>query len=143
MFDCVLPTRLGRHGTLLTDAGRLNIKRAEFATQHRPRRCRPAPVRRAAGTSGVTSATCAAVGEQAGATLCTIHNLTWILGLVGRTDPRRRSPTGTLDDAPTVGGIGLATSPTWCPEHPHKATRRVGPETVLVRAVDGPSMVGL
>ena len=31
MFDCVLPTRLARHGTLLTDHGRLNIKRAEFA----------------------------------------------------------------------------------------------------------------
>jgi len=31
MFDCVLPTRLARHGTVLTDAGRYNLTRAEFA----------------------------------------------------------------------------------------------------------------
>ena len=31
MFDCVLPTRLARHGTLLTDGGRMNIKRSEYA----------------------------------------------------------------------------------------------------------------
>ena len=36
MFDCVLPTRLARHGTLLTSAGRLNIKRAEFARSDEP-----------------------------------------------------------------------------------------------------------
>lgn len=31
MFDCVLPTRLGRHGALLTSTGRLNIKGAKYA----------------------------------------------------------------------------------------------------------------
>ena len=36
MFDCVLPTRLARHGTLLTDSGRMNIKRAEFASSTEP-----------------------------------------------------------------------------------------------------------
>ena len=36
MFDCVLPTRLGRHGTLLTDRGRVNAKRAEFSRSDRP-----------------------------------------------------------------------------------------------------------
>ncbi len=30
MFDCVLPTRLGRNGTLFTDHGRENIKNAKF-----------------------------------------------------------------------------------------------------------------
>lgn len=83
MFDCVLPTRLARHGTLLTDSGRLNIKRAEFAASDEP----------VSPTCGC--ATChrysrgylrhlMAVGEPAGATLCTIHNLTWMLDLVGR-----------------------------------------------------------
>lgn len=30
MFDCVLPTRLARHGALMTSHGRINIQRAEF-----------------------------------------------------------------------------------------------------------------
>ena len=36
MFDCVLPTRLARHGTVLTDAGRLNLRNARFATDDGP-----------------------------------------------------------------------------------------------------------
>ena len=31
MFDCVLPTRLGRTGTALTWHGRLNLRNARFA----------------------------------------------------------------------------------------------------------------
>lgn len=31
MFDCVLPTRLGRNGALFTDTGRVNIRNARFA----------------------------------------------------------------------------------------------------------------
>jgi queuine tRNA-ribosyltransferase len=31
MFDCVLPTRLGRNGSLFTRAGRANIRNARFA----------------------------------------------------------------------------------------------------------------
>ena len=31
MFDCVIPTRSGRHGQVWTDEGPYNIKRAEFA----------------------------------------------------------------------------------------------------------------
>lgn len=30
MFDCVLPTRIARHGTLMTSQGRVNIKRKEY-----------------------------------------------------------------------------------------------------------------
>ena len=36
MFDCVLPTRLGRTGSALTRAGRLNLRNAAFATDPRP-----------------------------------------------------------------------------------------------------------
>jgi queuine tRNA-ribosyltransferase len=36
MFDCVIPTRNGRNGTLYTANGKLNIKRAEFADDARP-----------------------------------------------------------------------------------------------------------
>ena len=36
MFDCVIPTRSGRHGQVWTDAGPYNIKRAEFAEDESP-----------------------------------------------------------------------------------------------------------
>lgn len=36
MFDCVIPTRSGRHGQVWTDAGPYNIKRAEFAEDKSP-----------------------------------------------------------------------------------------------------------
>ena len=35
-FDCVMQTRIGRHGTALTSAGKLNITRAEFSTSQDP-----------------------------------------------------------------------------------------------------------
>ncbi len=108
MFDCVLPTRLARHGTLLTDTGRMNIKRSEFARSDEPID---------ADCACSTCAKCsrgflrhlATVGEPTAATLCTVHNLTWILGLVGRI--RAAIAAGTLDalrrevDA-VWGGIG-------------------------------------
>ena len=36
MFDCVLPTRLARHGTLMTSEGRINIKRQIYARDFTP-----------------------------------------------------------------------------------------------------------
>ena len=36
MFDCVIPTRNARNGTLFTWQGKLNIKRAEYASDARP-----------------------------------------------------------------------------------------------------------
>jgi queuine tRNA-ribosyltransferase len=36
LFDCVLPTRNARNGTLFTSTGRLSIKRREFADDPRP-----------------------------------------------------------------------------------------------------------
>ena len=36
MFDCVIPTRNARNGTLFTSQGKLSIKRAEFANDPRP-----------------------------------------------------------------------------------------------------------
>jgi queuine tRNA-ribosyltransferase len=36
MFDCVIPTRNARNGTLFTSRGRINIKRANFARDSRP-----------------------------------------------------------------------------------------------------------
>jgi queuine tRNA-ribosyltransferase len=36
MFDCVLPTRMGRTGPALTSHGRLNLRNAQFARDPRP-----------------------------------------------------------------------------------------------------------
>jgi queuine tRNA-ribosyltransferase len=36
MFDCVMPTRNARNGTLFTTFGRMNIRKAEFKTDHQP-----------------------------------------------------------------------------------------------------------
>lgn len=36
MFDCVLPTRLARHGAALTPDGRLNLKNARFRREFKP-----------------------------------------------------------------------------------------------------------
>ncbi|MBQ0035809.1 MAG: tRNA guanosine(34) transglycosylase Tgt [Firmicutes bacterium] len=36
MFDCVLPTRIARHGTLLTTQGRINIKKAIYKDDFTP-----------------------------------------------------------------------------------------------------------
>ena len=93
MFDCVLPTRLARHGTLLTDEGRLNIKRAEFARSDEPidPRCPCATCRR---HSRGYLRHLATLGEPAAKTHCTVHNLTWVLTFVGRI--RRAIEAGTL-----------------------------------------------
>jgi len=36
MFDCVMPTRAGRHGLVFTHRGRLNLRNARFADDPRP-----------------------------------------------------------------------------------------------------------
>jgi queuine tRNA-ribosyltransferase len=82
MFDCVLPTRLGRHGTLLTNSGRLNVRRAEFATDNRPidPTMAHSPVSR---WSRGYLRHLLSVDEPTGARLATLHNLAWLLGFVG------------------------------------------------------------
>jgi queuine tRNA-ribosyltransferase len=84
MFDCVLPTRHGRHGTVLTDGGRLNLRNARFATDAEPLdpAC-PCPV--CARWSRGYLRHLLGVGEQVGARLVTIHNVAWTTRFVART----------------------------------------------------------
>ncbi len=57
MFDCVLPTRLARHGTILTAEGRLNLRNAQAPATAEP--LDPAaPARPAPAGRGPTCATC-------------------------------------------------------------------------------------
>lgn len=81
-FDCVAPTRMARHGSILTATGRLNLRNARFARDESP----------LDDTCGCP--TCArwsrgylrhllAVGEPTAWRLLSIHNLAFILGLMG------------------------------------------------------------
>jgi queuine tRNA-ribosyltransferase len=82
-FDCVMQTRLGRHGTALTSTGKVHIKAARHAAEHEP-----------------IDATCAcavcarhsraylrhlfAVGEPSAARLVSLHNVAWTVQLMDR-----------------------------------------------------------
>jgi queuine tRNA-ribosyltransferase len=83
MFDCVLPTRLGRTGSALAPEGRLNLRNAAFARDPRPL------------VEGCACPACAEFSrayirhlivqeEIVGLRLLTIHNLHTVIDLVER-----------------------------------------------------------
>lgn len=78
MFDCVLPTRLARHGTMLTSQGRVNLTRAEFADSDEP----IDPEGPASTWSKGYLRHLLQVKEPTGARLLTLHNLWWLLRFV-------------------------------------------------------------
>lgn len=84
MFDCVLPTRLARHGTALTTTGRMNVKRAEFSRD-------PKPLDPGLLTSPISRWSRAyirhlfQVKEQAAARMLTLHNIAYLFDLIERT----------------------------------------------------------
>ncbi|CAN5507919.1 tRNA guanosine(34) transglycosylase Tgt [soil metagenome] len=94
MFDCVLPTRLARHGTVLSSAGRFNVKSTRFATDDEPLdpacRCEVC-----ARHSRGYLRHLVAVREPIAARLLTLHNLAWTFDLVERA--RAAVLAGTLD----------------------------------------------
>jgi queuine tRNA-ribosyltransferase len=94
MFDCVLPTRLARHGTLLTSTGRLNLRNLRHADD-------AGPIDEACGCP-----VCARwsrgylrhlllVDEPTAPRLLTLHNVWWTFDLVRRIRSAIRQ--GTLD----------------------------------------------
>jgi queuine tRNA-ribosyltransferase len=93
MFDCVLPTRLARHGTALTSQGRYQVRAARHATDDQPldSTCN-CPV--CARFSRAYLRHLLVVSEPTGGRLLTIHNLSWLLGLVAQA--RAAIHTATL-----------------------------------------------
>lgn len=93
MFDSVLPTRLARHGTILTSAGRLALRNAALARDPGPLDpdCGCAVCRR---WSRAYLRHLLRVGDPAGPRLLTWHNLAWTFALVERV--RRAICEGTL-----------------------------------------------
>lgn len=94
LFDCVLPTRFGRHGTILTSEGRINLKNRRFADDE-------APLDPACDCSTCSRYSRAYlrhlvnVNEPTAARLSTIHNLAWTLRLTERA--REAVQAGSLD----------------------------------------------
>ncbi|HZM37947.1 MAG TPA: tRNA guanosine(34) transglycosylase Tgt [Acidimicrobiales bacterium] len=93
MFDCVLPTRLGRHGTMLTWGGRLNLRNRRYADDAGP--VDPdcgCPV--CARWSRGYLRHLLSVAEPTAPRLLTLHNMWWTLDLVNRI--RSAIGAGTL-----------------------------------------------
>lgn len=86
MFDCVLPTRNGRNGNLLTRFGRINIKNARFERDF-------GPIDDACGCYACRNFSRAYIrhlfrcGEILSARLCSWHNLHFLVNLM--RDARR------------------------------------------------------
>jgi len=80
-FDCVMQTRIGRHGTAMTGEGKLHVKNAKFALSDEPL------------DSACTCEVCARhsrgyirhlfqVGEPTASRLLSLHNIAWTLQLM-------------------------------------------------------------
>lgn len=82
-FDCVMQTRLGRHGTALTAEGRLNLKRHEFALSDEPIDTTCACMVCERHTRGYLRHLFK-VGEPTAARLVSLHNVAWTLALMER-----------------------------------------------------------
>lgn len=80
MFDCVLPTRLGRTGTALSWEGRLNLKNARFARDPAPLQ-EGCPCRACAGFSRAYIRHLLNQQELLGLVLLSEHNVRFLLDL--------------------------------------------------------------
>ena len=88
-FDCVAPTRAARHGSMWTSSGRLNLRNAVFARDDGPVDA-ACPCSTCARWSRGYLRHLLQVGEPTALRLLSIHNLTYVLGLM---DEVRRSIT--------------------------------------------------
>ncbi len=93
MFDCVLQTRLGRNGGLLSRGGRLNIRNARFRTD-------PGPIDPTCDCSTCRTFSLAYLHhlfrseEILGYRLASLHNIRWTIKLV--EEMRHHIRTGTF-----------------------------------------------
>jgi len=81
-FDCVLPTRMGRHGVAYTDRGPVHCKRAEFADSREALDAEtPSPASRHSRGYLRHLLKC---NETLGGVLVSLHNLAYYQRLMGR-----------------------------------------------------------
>tara|TARA_R110002096_G_scaffold376724_9_gene570512 strand:- start:7758 stop:8891 length:1134 start_codon:yes stop_codon:yes gene_type:complete len=82
MFDCVLPTRVARHGTAYTEDGTLNFNNKRFELDDQPISPNTHPL--CAGFSRGYIRHLVTQGEILGMRLLTLHNLHFYLSLMSR-----------------------------------------------------------
>ncbi len=108
VFDCVLPTRLGRTGTALTSHGRLNLRNARFARD-------PAPLDERCGCPACARFSRAYIRhlvnqqELLGLRLLSLHNLRYLLDLTAGA--RAAIEAGRLADFRRQALAGVAQEP--------------------------------
>ena len=95
MFDCVWPTRLARHGTALTNTGRINLGAARYSRSDDPIDS-SFPQSPASHWSRGYLRHLLAVGEPAAARLLTLHNLAWLFDMMRRM--RESISAGTFQE---------------------------------------------
>jgi queuine tRNA-ribosyltransferase len=80
LFDCVMPTRVARHGAFFTHEGRLSIKRQQFEDDFSP--LQPGcPCEACTQHSRAYIRHLMRVDESTGKTLLSIHNITYLVNL--------------------------------------------------------------
>jgi len=88
LFDCVAPTRIGRHGSIYTPQGIIHLKGEQYRADFTPlslSACRDVPRPDMDGNAGFTLAYVAHLvrsGEMLGSVICSMHNIGFILNLV-------------------------------------------------------------
>ena len=114
MFDCVLPTRNGRNGTLFTHAGRLRIKNSRYADDVRPLD----PACDCYTCRNYTRAYLRHLflaGEMLGPVLTSIHNLTFYQRLIRRLrDAVREGRLAETTRRLAAGWAGADAAPVAC-----------------------------
>jgi queuine tRNA-ribosyltransferase len=112
MFDCVLPTRLGRTGSALTWEGRLNLKNSRFARDARPLD-EDCPCRACSGFSRAYLRHLVNQQELLGLILLSEHNVRFLLDLTagaraaierGELTAYKTAALGRLEQAAAVSG---------------------------------------
>ncbi len=95
LFDCVAATRQGRHGTIYTRRGLIHLKNEQYKNDFTPLDDEVI----VPGTEGFTRAYVAHLlraGEMFGASIASLHNLGFILSLVGGA--RKAILSGSFDE---------------------------------------------
>ena len=94
-FDCVMQTRIGRHGTAMTSEGKLHAKAARYALSDEPLDPTCSCEVCASHSRGYIRHLFQ-VGEPTASRLVSLHNIAWTLSLMGSM--RSAIAAGTFDD---------------------------------------------
>lgn len=94
-FDCVLQTRLGRHGTALTSTGKVHVKNAKHAESDDPLDAECSCWVCGSHSRGYLRHL-TQVGEPSAARLLSVHNVAWTINLMSKM--RESICDGTFDD---------------------------------------------